>query len=93
MAGRHVVQFAVSGGANPSEADFSYAFGEVVPDWNTMDKIQMHNVTVKGIVPDTPCKPCVMRVLYISNNSVSVLSLHTNGLIGPQAGCCTDSLI
>ena len=38
----------IAKGSNPSPADFTYAFGSIIPDWNAMDEISMHNVTVSA---------------------------------------------
>jgi len=64
--GQLLVQIAK--GANPSEEDFTYLFGQAVPDWNAMDEVSWMNVTVWGQLPSTPSAHSVLRLSYITNN-------------------------
>lgn len=64
--GHLLVQIAK--GPNPVESDFSYLFGQAIPDFNAMDEINYANMTITGTLPSTPCAQCVMRLTYGSNN-------------------------
>jgi len=52
---------------NPVEADFE-PFGDVIPDFNSMNMITQTNFTITGVVPYIDCHSCVIRVRYVSNN-------------------------
>jgi hypothetical protein len=39
-----------------------------IPDWNAYNEITQTNFTVTFNVPSTPCKSCVIRARYLSNN-------------------------